>query len=79
MSDLTTKSVDKRITEYLSGGGLFNPELANHDAVRDLLIAARDEIVRMRREHAQDLDDERRGAATERMWQERQGDEYGSY
>jgi hypothetical protein len=32
----------KRITEYLSGGGLFNPELANHEAVRDLLIECRD-------------------------------------
>ena len=35
-------SVIDRITEYLSGGGLFNPELANHDAVRDLLIDARE-------------------------------------
>jgi hypothetical protein len=34
-------SVDERITQYLSAGGLFNPELANHDAVRDLLIDAR--------------------------------------
>lgn len=31
----------ERITAYLAGGGLFNPELANHDAVRDLLIDAR--------------------------------------
>lgn len=34
----------ERITAYLSGGGLFNPELANHDAVRDLLIDARAEL-----------------------------------
>lgn len=33
--------VIERITAYLSGGGLFNPELANHDAVRDLLIDCR--------------------------------------
>jgi hypothetical protein len=33
-----------RITAYLSGGGLFNPELANHDAVRDLLIDCRARI-----------------------------------
>lgn len=46
-----------RITEYLSGGGLFNPECANHDAVRDLLIDAREahaaaleEVARLRRE-----------------------------
>lgn len=30
----------ERITEYLSNGGLFNPENMNHDAVRDLLIDA---------------------------------------
>ena len=30
-----------RITKYLGGGGLFNPELANHDAVRELLIDIR--------------------------------------
>lgn len=33
-----------RITAYLTGGGLFNPELANHDAVRDLLIDCRDAL-----------------------------------
>ncbi len=37
-------SVADRITEYLSGGGLFNPEYANHDAVRDLLIDCRNEL-----------------------------------
>ncbi len=31
----------ERIAAYLTGGGLFNPELANHDAVRDLLIDCR--------------------------------------
>jgi hypothetical protein len=30
-----------RITDYLAMGGLFNPELANHTAVRDLLIECR--------------------------------------
>jgi phage shock protein A len=39
MTDLAT-----RITDYLLGGGLFNPELANHDAVRDLLIDCRARI-----------------------------------
>jgi len=28
----------------LSSGGLFNPELANHNAVRDLLIDCRDAL-----------------------------------
>jgi hypothetical protein len=32
----------KRITEYLVHGGLFNPELANHLAVRDLLMECRE-------------------------------------
>lgn len=37
-------STSDRITAYLASGGLFNPELANHDAVRDLLIDARKRI-----------------------------------
>jgi hypothetical protein len=32
----------QRITEYLASGGLFNPELVNHDAVKDLLIDLRE-------------------------------------
>ena len=35
---MTQEALTKRIEEYLSAGGLFNPELANHVAVRDLLI-----------------------------------------
>ena len=35
------KELSARITDYLSMGGLFNPELANHRAVRDLLIECR--------------------------------------
>ena len=42
MSDLGA-----RITAYLSGGGVFNPELANHDAVRDLIIDCRKELAAM--------------------------------
>ena len=38
--------VDK-ITEYLTAGGLFNPELMEHDKVRDLLIECRKELERM--------------------------------
>jgi hypothetical protein len=36
--------VSNRITGYLSGGGLFNPELADHAAVRNLLIDARNAL-----------------------------------
>jgi hypothetical protein len=38
----------ERCTAYLSDGGLFNPELAIHDMVRDLVIDCRDEIERLR-------------------------------
>lgn len=31
-----------KITAYLFNGGLFNPELADHDAVRDILIECRE-------------------------------------
>jgi len=41
---MTTPSVTERITAYLCGGGLFNPEYANHDAVRDLLIDAKSDL-----------------------------------
>lgn len=34
----------RRITDYLSLGGLFNPELAHHDKLRDLLIDCRDAL-----------------------------------
>lgn len=39
--------ISDRITEYLSNGGLFNPELMDPTAVRDLLIDARKEINRL--------------------------------
>ena len=39
-------ALTERITGYLTGGGLFNPEMANHDAVRDLLIDCRAALTR---------------------------------
>lgn len=33
-----------RISNYLAAGGLFNPELADHEKVRDLLIECRDAL-----------------------------------
>jgi hypothetical protein len=38
------RNVPDRITKYLGNGGLFNPELMDHEAVRDILIDARDVI-----------------------------------
>lgn len=38
-----------RIKGYLVSGGMFNPELANHDNVRELIVDTRDEIIRLRR------------------------------
>ncbi len=35
------KELVDRITQYLSSGGLFNPELMEHQKVRDLLIDCR--------------------------------------
>ena len=34
----------ERITNYLASGGLFNPEMAIHEKVRDLLIECREEL-----------------------------------
>lgn len=31
-----------RINEYLGNGGLFNPEMMDHEKVRDLFLAVRD-------------------------------------
>ena len=39
-----SRELTQRITDYLTGGGLFNPEMANHEAVRDLLIDCRDAL-----------------------------------
>lgn len=39
--------VTERCNVYLLGGGLWNPELAHHDAVRDLIIDCRDEIYKL--------------------------------
>ena len=33
-----------KITEYLANGGLFNPELMDHGAVRDLLIECKEAL-----------------------------------
>ena len=38
--------LDARITEYLCVGGLWNPELMEHDKVRDLLMAVREYLRR---------------------------------
>lgn len=46
---MTTQTITERIDAYMSGGGLFNPEMANHDAVRDLLRDARGYVVSLER------------------------------
>lgn len=43
MTDKTQELID-RINAYLWSGGMFNPELANHIAVRNLLIDCREEL-----------------------------------
>jgi hypothetical protein len=44
------RDVPKRVTEYLSAGGLFNPELMDHKAVQAILLDARDVIEIIARE-----------------------------
>ena len=39
------ESILDRIAEYLQRGGLFNPEMMEHDKVRDLLMGCRQEII----------------------------------
>jgi hypothetical protein len=39
-----SRDLPGRITEYLNLGGLWNPELMDHDEVRTMLIDARDVI-----------------------------------
>ena len=41
----TCSAVLARIKAYLTTGGAFNPELADHVAVRDLLIDCRDVLM----------------------------------
>jgi hypothetical protein len=38
------QELEKRISNYLSSGGLFNPELMEHEKVRDLIMDCRDEL-----------------------------------
>lgn len=39
-----SKDLINRITYHLSSGGLFNPELADHIAVRNLLMECREAL-----------------------------------
>lgn len=45
--------VVERCYEYLSNGGLFNPELMDHEAVSNLVIDCRNEIERLRQQNAE--------------------------
>ena len=39
-----------RIKNYLSSGGLFNPELTEHEKVRELIVDCRDKISSLEKE-----------------------------
>jgi hypothetical protein len=43
-----SEDLEKRITEYLTLGGLFNPELMDHKAVSELLRDCRDALSALR-------------------------------
>jgi hypothetical protein len=40
-------NLPNRITEYLSNGGLFNPEHMNHEEVRNLLMEIREYLMQI--------------------------------
>jgi len=43
---------EDRISDYMAAGGLFNPELMDHEKVRELLFDCRATIRFLRRENA---------------------------
>lgn len=47
------RDVPARVTEYLANGGLFNPELMDHEVVQTILIDVRDVIEIMARERGE--------------------------
>lgn len=49
-AELSAEAVAGRITNYLTNGGLFNPELMEHDKVRDLLVDCRDALTSLHEE-----------------------------
>lgn len=44
--DSSQEELISRIKSYLGNGGLFNPEMMEHDKVRDLIIDCREFIHR---------------------------------
>lgn len=53
-----SRDLPARISEYLNLGGLWNPELMDHDEVRTMLIDARDVIeIAIRREDQRQMTD----------------------
>jgi hypothetical protein len=61
-----TQKLMQRITDYLSEGGLVNPELADHHAVRDLLMDCRETLAVVGSQDADRLDAERYRALQKR-------------
>jgi hypothetical protein len=56
MSDPLASAVAERITEYLSKGGLFNPEQMDPIRVRDLLIDCRNVLTKLAAPPAEDVE-----------------------
>lgn len=46
----TNEYIQFQIADYLSNGGLFNPEMMEHEKVRDLIIDCRDLVESQQRE-----------------------------
>jgi len=68
------RALEQRITDYLSAGGLFNPELADHVAVRDLLIDCRKALAQPEQEPVYKVtvvdDQHPDGIPLEQWWQQ---------
>ena len=63
MSNPTTTgewTVEQRITDYLASGGMFNPELADHDAVSRLLFDCRAALESAKQDFAKQIAAERK-------------------
>ena len=51
------KNIIDRINEYLGNGGFFNPELMNHDEVRNLLMDCRN-IIKIQQSQIESFNEE---------------------
>jgi hypothetical protein len=49
MNIIQDKRILDRIQNYLENGGLYNPELMEHEKVRDLILEVRDYLLSLQK------------------------------